>query len=121
MLAGLITMAACRPDDSPTPFHVAAEWRQPPTTDASAVAALRVTAADRPVAGARLQVQGFMSHPGMAPVSAAVDERGNGLYDARFRFTMAGDWIIRVTGTAPDGRAIDQQLDAIAVRPPEGR
>lgn len=69
----------------------------------------------QPVSGAHLQAQGFMSHPGMPPAVAAVDEVGGGVYRARFHFTMAGDWLIRVTGTTTDGRTIDQQLELTRV------
>jgi hypothetical protein len=60
-----------------------------------------------------------MAHPGMAPVTAAVEEQGRGSYRARVRFTMAGDWVVRVQGTRPDGRPIDLQEDVRRVRPPE--
>jgi hypothetical protein len=57
-----------------------------------------------------------MSHPGMAPVAATVTERPDGIHDVYVRFTMAGDWILHVTGTLPDGRAVDRWLDVNGVR-----
>ena len=39
----------------------------------------------------------------MAPVVADVIERGDGEYEAPLQFTMAGDWILLVTGQLPDG------------------
>jgi hypothetical protein len=121
ILAVLAALPACARATDRAPLRVATEWPQPPTIDAHAVASIRLTAAGQPVAGAHLTALGFMSHPGMAPVAAVVEEQGGGVYRARFRFTMAGDWVIRVTGSAPDGRTIDQQLDPTTVRAADGR
>jgi hypothetical protein len=62
---------------------------------------------DQPIAGARLQVRAFMTHAGMAPIEAIVEDTGGGGYRARVQFTMGGDWLLRVTGEQRDGRAID--------------
>ena len=74
-------------------------------------------AGQAPVNGARLHVEGMMSHPGMAPVIAAVVERGDGRYDAALRFSMAGDWILLLTGELPDGAAFKKQIEIAGVRP----
>jgi hypothetical protein len=73
----------------------------------------------RPVTGARLRVHAFMSHPGMAPLSAPVEEQGSGRYRARVTFTMAGDWVLRLQGTRADGRGIDVQESVRIQRPTE--
>jgi len=81
---------------------------------------VRLTLRDRdqkPVTGARLRLEGLMSHPGMAPVTAAVTERGNGEYEAPLQFTMAGDWIMLVTGELPGGGQIKKQIEINGVRP----
>jgi hypothetical protein len=121
ILAALAALPACARATDGAPLRVVAEWAQPPTTDTHAIASIRLTADGQPVAGARLTALGFMSHPGMAPVAAVVEEQGGGLYRADFRFTMAGDWAIRVTGSMPDGRPIDQLLDATTVRAAHAR
>ncbi len=71
----------------------------------------------KPVTGARLRLEGLMSHPGMAPVTAAVTERGNGEYEAPLQFTMAGDWILLVTGELPGGMGFKRQIEINGVRP----
>jgi hypothetical protein len=73
-----------------------------------------VTLRDRsrqPVHGARLQLQAFMSHPGMAPVLATAEERADGVYRATLRFTMAGPWTIVIQGSLPDGRTVTHRVD----------
>ena len=35
-----------------------------------------------------------MTHPGMPPVLAEATAVGEGRYEARFTFTMAGDWVV---------------------------
>lgn len=72
----------------------------------------------RPIAGGRLQVEAHMSHAGMTPVIARATERGDGVYEVRWRFTMRGDWILLVTGTLPDGRRLDHRIDVPNVQPP---
>lgn len=71
-----------------------------------------------PIGGARLRLEGHMSHPGMRPVVADVAERSEGVYEAQWQFTMRGDWILLVTGTLPDGRRIDREIEVPNVQPP---
>src|SRR5688572_21773758 len=75
---------------------------------------VRLTLRDRtqqPVVGARLRIEGLMSHPGMAPVTAALVERGAGTYEAPLQFTMAGDWILLVTGELSDGGQLRKRIE----------
>jgi hypothetical protein len=61
--------------------------------------------AGAPVDGARIAVEGTMSHAGMAPVLDSAQVEGPGRYAVpAFRFTMAGDWVLIVRATLPDGR-----------------
>jgi hypothetical protein len=59
------------------------------------------------VEDARIQIEGNMSHPGMAPVFAKVLEIGDGVYKAQINFNMAGDWILTANVLAKDGRRGD--------------
>lgn len=50
-----------------------------------------------------LTVRGDMSHAGMVPVFAQVDESTNGVFSLPFEWTMAGGWIIEASLTLPNG------------------
>jgi hypothetical protein len=90
----------------------------PPVVGEPIVARLTLRdAAQKPITGMRLKLEGLMSHPGMAPVIAPVIERGDGTYEAALRFTMAGDWILLVTGQLPDGVPFTKQIEIAGVRP----
>ncbi len=88
----------------------------PPAVGPATLAVRLSDAGGQPVRGARLRVQADMTHPGMRPVLAAAEERGDGLYEARFAFTMAGDWAVTVSGELADGRRVDHRLDVPGVR-----
>ena len=116
---GLVLLAACAAPAA-IPPHLTLHWTSAPAAGRDSIAEIQLNdAMARPVTGARLQLEAFMAHPGMAPVGAAVDEQGNGRYVARVRFTMAGDWVVRVQGSRADGGAIDVQENVRSVRPAE--
>jgi predicted small secreted protein len=90
----------------------------PPVAGTPVVARMTIRDRDqKPVIGARLRLEGLMSHPGMAPVVADVVERGEGAYEAPLQFTMAGDWILLVTGELPGGLQFKKQIEIAGVRP----
>lgn len=71
------------------------------------VAQVDVTISDnqgRSISGAEVQLRGDMTHAGMQPVIASMQELGDGRYRSdNFEFTMAGDWVLTVEATLPDG------------------
>ncbi|HEX5890991.1 MAG TPA: FixH family protein [Pyrinomonadaceae bacterium] len=72
---------------------------------------------NEPVAGARIKLEGNMSHAGMAPVFAEAKEIGPGQYRTNMNLSMAGDWQVLVRLTLPDGREMDQQFEIKEVAP----
>jgi hypothetical protein len=91
--------------------EIAAEI-SPATSVVNGAIRVRVTinAGGHAVRGATLQVEGHMSHPGMAPVIAAAVEESDAAYVARLTPTMAGEWVFVVTGALPDGRRIRHEI-----------
>jgi hypothetical protein len=70
---------------------------------------------DQPISGAKIELEGNMSHAGMVPVFAPATEVEPGLYQADLEFTMGGDWFILVRADLPDGRSMERQVDVPAV------
>jgi hypothetical protein len=89
---------------------------QPPIVG-SARLDLTVASPDgKPITGATLQIRGDMNMAGMQPVLADLQDRGNGHYEASdFQFTMAGDWILTVSGSLPDGTPVKKTLTIAVV------
>ena len=65
----------------------------------------------QPIEGASLSAKGDMSHAGMMPVLGDSEEIGDGNYSVPFGWTMAGDWILTVTGELPDGQSINRTFE----------
>jgi len=79
---------------------------------------LRVTdALGKPLSGAHINLEGNMSHAGMAPVFADAAEAEPGRYRANMKLTMAGDWVMLVHLTLPDGAKVERQFEIKGVAP----
>ena len=72
-------------------------------------------AAGHPVPAAVLEIEAHMEHPGMAPVIVRAGESAPGVYGARLSLSMAGDWVVFVTGTLPDGRRLRHRAATFVV------
>jgi hypothetical protein len=89
---------------------------QPPRVGPAAVTVTLAEAGGRPVEGAKVELEGDMTHAGMVPVLAEASETAAGRYESTLRLTMAGDWILTVRATLPDGRTIERQVDVPGVK-----
>jgi hypothetical protein len=74
-------------------------------------------AGNHPVTGARMAVEADMSHAGMSPAFAQANEVQPGHYESRLSLGMAGDWVILLHGTLPNGEKLERQFDVKDVRP----
>lgn len=66
-----------------------------------------------PVAGARLDLEGHMAHPGMAPLVIPLSDAGAGHYRANITLTMSGDWVMFVNGRLEDGRQLRRRVASV--------
>ncbi len=111
LLTGACTRRSAVTDQAPEIQVDIVDLRPDPPTLGEADLVIRLSDADgSPLSGASVSLKGDMTHAGMTPVfSDAVDE-GDGRYRTTFEWTMAGDWILTVTGTLADGRAFQREL-----------
>ena len=120
VVAACVAIGGCRRGKREPP-KLDITWTLSPSTPAIGAATLAVTVRDtagRPVSGARVHLEGQMSHAGMAPVLADAPETPGtpGLYTLNFVLTMEGDWVLILTVTLPDGRHVDRRVDVRGVR-----
>jgi hypothetical protein len=110
--------SGCR-KSSETPPDIVFESKvapDPPTKGPATVTLKLADSAGKPIVGARVNLEGNMSHPGMRPVFGEASEVSPGRYEAALEFTMGGDWVILFHITLPDGRSLQRQIDVKGVR-----
>jgi hypothetical protein len=73
-------------------------------------------AASHPLTGAHITVEADMTHAGMSPVFAQANEAQPGRYESHLSLGMAGDWVILLHGTLPNGEKLERQFDVRNVR-----
>jgi hypothetical protein len=116
---GLLIATGCHPP-SPSLPEVSLRWTvkpAPPTTGPLTLS-LELSERKRPVERAEVRLEGTMTHPGMAPVSARASETSPGRYVARTDLSMAGDWVFLVDARLHDGRTLHRQIELPGVRQP---
>jgi YtkA-like len=90
---------------------------QPVRVGAATIALKLSEASGKPVTGAHVEIEADMTHAGMSPEFAEAREAGAGRYNAPLEFRMAGDWVILLHVTLPDGKKLERQIDVRGVRP----
>jgi hypothetical protein len=90
---------------------------EPPRVGVTTVTLKLADRTSKPIAGARIVVEADMSHAGMSPRFADAKEAEAGRYQAQVEFQMAGDWVILLHITLPDGKKLERQFDVRGVRP----
>jgi hypothetical protein len=88
----------------------------PPRIGSATVTLKLADSAGKPINGARINLEGNMSHSGMRPVFSEAREMESGRYEAPLEFTMRGDWFILFHITLPDGRNLQRQVDVKGVQ-----
>jgi hypothetical protein len=104
-------------DSAPPVITIEHEITPQPVRVGSATIILRLSdRSGKAVTGARVTLEGNMSHAGMAPVFAKANETEPGRYHAPLKFSMGGDWIVLVHMTLSDGQKLEQQFEIRGVR-----
>jgi YtkA-like len=88
----------------------------PPKTGLATFTLMLADSTGTPINGARISLEGNMSHAGMRPVFSEAREVESGRYESSLEFTMRGDWIILVHLTLPDGRKLQKHIAVNEVR-----
>lgn len=103
--------ASQQADQAPEVQVTLAVQPDPPQTGPARLVITLADAAGRPIEDATLRIKGDMSHAGMMPVRAEVNDGGpGGVYEADFEWTMGGDWIVTVTVMLADGRITSREF-----------
>ncbi len=122
LVAGFaLNTSACRPSSSDE-GDLIIDLSVSPTPPATGPARLTIRVTERtgaPVERALVQVQGTMSHPGMAVKTVSAKPEGDGRFVVEaFDFTMAGDWILTVSVGLPDRRSAQRDFPLRAIGVP---
>jgi len=112
-----VLVFACQKTAKPPDIAVQYEITpQPPRAGATTIDLKLTDKNGGQVSGARVNLEGNMSHAGMAPVSSAAKEIETGKYHGTLQLTMAGDWIVLVHITLPDGQKLQRQIEINGVK-----
>ena len=117
--AAFLLAAGCRGPAGETPdVLVEHEISPQPPRVGPAVFRIRMTdaASSKPLSGARVRLEGNMTHAGMTPVFAEAKEFEPGRYRATLEFTMGGDWVVILHVALSDGRQVERRFDVKGVR-----
>ncbi len=101
------------------PPDIAVQYEIAPQPPRAGTTTIDVKLTDKngvPVGGARVDLEGNMSHAGMAPVNGEAKEIETGKYRGTLQLTMAGDWIVLVHIALPDGQKLQRQIEINGVR-----
>jgi hypothetical protein len=82
----------------------------PPVVGDGALSVTLRDAAGQAVDNAQLAIEANMSHAGMTPVMANSTAGKDGVYRVPITWTMAGDWVVDVKFTLPDGQTVARRF-----------
>ena len=102
-----------KPPDITLQYEIAP---QPPRVGAATIDLKLTDKNGALVGGARVDLEGNMSHAGMSPVSSEANEIETGKYRGTLQLTMAGDWIVLVNVTLSDGQKLQRQIELSGVK-----
>jgi hypothetical protein len=115
-----LALPSCRSRQEPA-AALSVQWEvtpEPPRVGPAKVVLTLTDSSLKAVVGARIAIEGNMTHPGMQPVLTMAEEQSPGHYSAPLTFTMAGDWFLLATVTTANGKVYQRQVDVPRVRHP---
>jgi hypothetical protein len=116
--AGTLFLASCSKPVEPPFVVIEHEISPQPVRVGPVTVSLKLSdASGKPLMAAHIAIEADMSHPGMSPLFAEAKEGEPGRYRAPLQFQMAGDWVILLHVTLPDGKKLERQIDVRGVRP----
>ena len=117
----LVLLCGCRHQGAPAASNLTISYEVSPLParvgDVTITIRMKDGGSNEPIAGARIKLEGNMSHAGMAPVFADTKEIGPGQYRTNMKLSMPGDWYVLVHLTLPDGRELEQEFEIKEVAP----
>ena len=113
MLLAFACQKTAKPPDITLQYEIVP---QPPRIGAATINLKLTDKNGAPVSGARVDLEGNMSHAGMSPVSGEAKEIETGKYRGTLQLTMAGDWIVLVHITLSDGQKLQRQIEVSGVK-----
>lgn len=113
VLFGFACQKTAKPPDITLQYEIAP---QPPRVGTATIDLKLTDKNGAAVGGARVDLEGNMSHAGMAPISSEAKEIETGKYRGTLQLAMAGDWIVLVHITLPDGQKLQRQIELSGVR-----
>lgn len=117
----LLSLTGCRGEGAPgeSGFHLDVAFSPtPPTVGPTRLIITLEDSTGAGVEGAVVAVEGNMTHAGMVPVFDTARAREDGVYAVdEFIFTMAGDWVVTLNATLPDGRRVQARKETNVVGP----
>ena len=105
----LALLGACAKGPEPALDSV---WKLPERPRVQGEASPYVVLTDKrgaPAAGAAATFSADMTHPGMKPLVCPARETEAGRYEGKWRWTMAGDWVVVFEARFPDGRRLERR------------
>lgn len=88
----------------------------PPRVGNATVNIMLADATAKPIAGAVVDIEGDMAHPGMAPAFGHAGETSPGHYRGTLNLTMPGDWAVLLHVSLPNGEKFERRMDVRGVR-----
>lgn len=112
----VVDISACRRSTDSKEVSVHLDIAPQPVREGPATITIRLTdPSGMSVSNAHIDVEGDMSHPGMAPVFGRANELAPGSYQAHLDFSMPGDWVVLLHIRLANGKKIERQIDVRGV------